>query len=264
MSAGQLAGRRALITGAGSNVGRALATLFAREGARLVLADVDPARARAAAAACAEAGGARAPLVVQADLTRRADTERMAAETVAALGGIDILANTAGVDPPSAGLAHETSEEAFDHIVAVNLKGTFLACRAALPQMLAQRGGVIVNVASQGALLALPGMTAYGVSKAGVLQLTRQIAADYARHGIRANCVCPSGLVQPSLDRLAVLDAAQLERRAAVMKAAAPLGRICTPEDVAAAMAFLASDAASFTTGAALPVEGGATIALRF
>jgi NAD(P)-dependent dehydrogenase (short-subunit alcohol dehydrogenase family) len=102
------------------------------------------------------------------------------------------------------------------------------------------------------------------VSKAGVLQLTRQIAADYAREGIRANCVCPSGLELPSLDRLARLQPGQLERRAEAMKQAVPLRRVCTPADVANAMLFLASDLAGFTTGAALPVEGGATTVLRF
>jgi NAD(P)-dependent dehydrogenase (short-subunit alcohol dehydrogenase family) len=107
-------------------------------------------------------------------------------------------------------------------------------------------------------------MTAYGASKAGVLQLTRQIAADYAGKGIRANCVCPSGLESPSKDRLDVLSEEALERRAAVMRHASPMGRVCTPEDVAGAMLFLASDLAGYVTGDALAVEGGATMSLRF
>ena len=129
----------------------------------------------------------------------------MVRDTLAALGGIDVLCNTAGIDPPGATKAHETSEADWDRIMAVNLKGVFLSCKHVLPVMQAQLGGSIVNVASQGALLTLPAMTAYGVSKAGVLQLTRQIAADYARERIRANCVCPSGLELPSLDRLSRL-----------------------------------------------------------
>jgi NAD(P)-dependent dehydrogenase (short-subunit alcohol dehydrogenase family) len=258
-----LENKRVLVTGAGSNVGRAVCALFAEHGAALAAADLDERRAREAATGAA-GHGAPTPAVVQADLTSAGDCERMVRDAVAALGGIDVLCNTAGIDPPGAAKAHETSEADWDRILAVNLKGTFLSCKYVLPVMLAQHGGAIVNVASQGALLTLPAMTAYGVSKAGVLQLTRQIAADYAREGIRANCVCPSGLELPSLDRLARLQPGQLERRAEVMKQAVPLGRVCTPADVAAAMLFLASGLSGFTTGAALPVEGGATTVLRF
>jgi len=255
--------KRVLVTGAGSNVGRAVRVLFAEHGAALALADLDLQRARDAAGGAPGHEG-RTPLVLQADLTKTADCERMVREAVAALGGIDVLCNTAGIDPPTATRAHETSEADWDRILAVNLKGVFLSCKSVLPVMQSQGGGAIVNVASQGALLTLPAMTAYGVSKAGVLQLTRQIAADYARDGIRANCVCPSGLELPSLDRLAKLAPGQLERRAEVMKQAVPLGRVCTPADVANAMLFLASDLAGFTSGAALPVEGGATTVLKF
>jgi NAD(P)-dependent dehydrogenase (short-subunit alcohol dehydrogenase family) len=201
---------------------------------------------------------------IAADLTSAADCARMVATAVAALGTIDIVCNTAGIDPPSATTALDTSEADWDRIMAVNLKGVFLACKAVLPVMLERRRGVIVNVASQGALLALPAMTAYGVAKAGVLQLTRQIAVDYAGQGIRANCVCPSGLVSPSRDRLTALSPDALERRGAVMAAASPLGRVCQPEDVAGAMLYLASDLSGYVTGVALPVEGGATSRLRF
>jgi len=255
-----LEGKRILITGAGSNVGRAVCELFAHEGARMVLADLDRARAQRSAATAPDA----AELVVQADLTVPEQCARMAVEAQRALGGIDVLCNTAGIDPPAAKKVHETSEADWDRILEVNLKGVFLACRAVIPIMVEQGSGVIVNVASQGALLTMPAMAAYGVSKAGVLQLTRQIAADYARDGVRANCVCPSGLLSPSLDRLSVLGAEQLERRAEIMRHAAPLGRVCTPEDVAWAMLFLASGMSGFVTGAALPIEGGATIAMKF
>jgi NAD(P)-dependent dehydrogenase (short-subunit alcohol dehydrogenase family) len=261
MTPRHLEASRVLVTGAGSNVGRAVCALFSRHGARLALADMDAGRAAASAAA---AEGDAAPLVLQADLTRAGDCERMAEEALSRLGGIDVLCNTAGIDPPGAGRAHETREADWDRILEVNLKGVFLACKALLPAMIAQRSGAIVNVASQGALLAMPAMAAYGVSKAGVLQLTRQIAADYARDGIRANCVCPSGLETPSRDRLAALGAEALERRAEAMRRAAPLGRVCTPADVAWAMLFLASPMSQFITGAALPVEGGATTALKF
>lgn len=225
-----------------------------------MLADLDLARAQQSASG---ASGAVAR-VVQADLTVADQCARMAAEAQEALGGIDVLCNTAGIDPPGAKKVHETSEADWDRILEVNLKGVFLSCRALIPIMVAQGSGAIVNVASQGALLTMPAMAAYGVSKAGVLQLTRQIAVDYARDGVRANCVCPSGLVSPSLDRLSVLGAEQLERRAEAMRRAAPLGRVCTPEDVASAMLFFASGMSGFVTGAALPVEGGATTAMKF
>lgn len=255
-----MAGKRVLVTGAGSNVGRAVCEQFARAGARLVLADLDLDRGQQAAATVP----GMAATVMQVDLTVAAHCARMADAAREALGGIDVLCNTAGIDPPTARRVHETSEADWDRILAVNLKGVFLACRAILPAMVAQGSGSIVNVASQGALLAMPAMAAYGVSKAAVVQLTRQIAADYAADGVRANCVCPSGLLTPSLDRVSMLGEEQLARRAETMRRAAPLGRICTPEDVASAMLFLASEMSAFITGAALPVEGGATITLKF
>ena len=246
--------RVVLITGAGSNVGQAAAALFAAHGARLVLADIDSGRIPTLDGS----------LALTADLTQTAACERMTREATDRFGTIDVLCNTLGIDPPFARGATETSDADWDRVIAVNLTAVFRICRAVLPVMVAAGRGAIVNVASQGALLTLPGMTAYGVSKAGVLQLTRQIAADYAARGIRANAVCPSGLEQPSADRLAVLNQAELARRTAAMQRVSPLGRVCTPADVAGAMLFLASELSGFTTGAALPVEGGATTMLRF
>lgn len=251
-----LDGRAIILTGAGSSVGRAAAPLLLAEGAALVLVDRDPARIPALDPA--------RTLTLAADLTIAAACEDMVAAAEARFSSIAGIANTFGIDPPGARTTEETSEADFDHILLVNLKAVFLVCRAVLPALRRHGGGAIVNIASQGALLALPGMTAYGVSKAGVLQLTRQIAADHGREGIRANCICPSGLESPSLDRAAVLNAAQRARRAEVMAAMAPLGRICTPLDVARAMLFLLSDLSGFTTGAALPVEGGGTATLHF
>lgn len=257
---GKLENKRVLITGSGSNVGRALCELFAREGAQIVAADLDYERAQQSA----KLALGRVVRVVQSNLTIPVDCDHMVAETLKALGGIDVLCNTAGIDLPKAKKVHETSETDWDRILDVNLKGVFLSCRAVIPGMVAQGYGAIVNVASQGALLTMPDMAAYGVSKAAVLQLTRQIAADYASNGIRANCVCPSGLQAPSLDRLSILASEQLDRRTETMRHASPLGRICTPNDVALAMLFLASSMADYITGVALPVEGGATIAMKF
>ncbi len=251
-----LEGKTIVVTGAGSNVGRSAEKLFAAHGARLVAVDRDKSRIGPAAE------GER--LVIEADLTSAAACERMVKEAVARFEAVHGLCNTFGIDPPTARGTLDTSEEDWDRIMLVNLKAVFLCCRAVLPAMRANGGGSIVNTASQGSLLTLPGMTAYGVSKAGVLQLTRQIASDHGGDGIRANCVCPSGLEQPSLDRLSVLSAEQLSRRAETMKRMSPLGRVCTPEDVANTMLFLLSDLSSYITAAALPVEGGGTAVLRF
>jgi len=251
-----LEGKTVIVTGAGSNVGRAAEKLFAAHGARLVAVDRDGARIGRAP------NGER--LVVEADLTSAAACERVAKAAVERFGAIHGLCNTFGIDPPTARGTLDTSEEDWDRIMLVNLKAVFLCCRAVLPSMRASGGGSIVNTASQGSLLTLPGMTAYGVSKAGVLQLTRQIASDHGADGIRANCVCPSGLQQPSVDRLSVLNEEQLSRRAETMKHMSPLGRVCTPDDVANTMLFLLSDLSSYITAAALPVEGGGTAVLRF
>ena len=243
-----------LVTGAGSNVGRSAVGLFRQAGAQLALADLDTGRIEA------PAGDS---LILSADLTREADCAAMVSAVGDRFGRLDGLCNTAGIDPPGAGATLETSAEDWTRVLSVNLTGTFLSCRAALPALKATKGS-IVNVASQGALSTLPAMTAYGVSKAGVLQLTRQIASDHAADGIRANCVCPSGLREPSADRHEVLSEEMRQRRLAVMAASSPMKRVCTPDDVAKAMLFLLSDLAGFTTGAALPVEGGATAILNF
>ncbi len=251
-----LADKVVLITGAGSNVGRATAKLFDDHGAKLMLSDIDPDRVTDPPA------GAE---ITAADLTEKDDCQAMVGAIEDRFGGLDGLCNTAGIDPPSARTTLETSVEDWDLIMNVNLKGTFLSCQAALPLLLKRRGGAtITNIASQGALLTLPAMTAYGVSKAGVLQLTRQIASDHGTDGIRANCVCPSGLEQPSADRLKVLSDERLAKRAEIMQKAAPLGRVCLPEDVANALLFFTSHLSGFTTGSAFAVEGGATSMIRF
>jgi NAD(P)-dependent dehydrogenase (short-subunit alcohol dehydrogenase family) len=247
-----------VLTGAGSNVGRAATGLFLEEGAQLMLADRDPERI------LIPDGGAEKCLTVTADLTNADECEALVAAALDRFGCIDCLANTFGIDPPEAKDTLNTSETDWDKIININLKAVFLCCRAVLPAMRQNGGGSIVNIGSQGSLSVLPGMTAYGVSKAGVLQLTRQIAADHGVDKIRANCVCPSGLEMPSADRLAILDNTQLARRSDTMKTMSPLGRVCSPLDVANAMLFLLSDLSGFITAAALPVEGGATTILRF
>ena len=251
-----LEGKTVIVTGAGSNVGRAAEKLFAAHGARLVAVDRDRSRLGPAP------DGER--IAVEADLTSAEACERIVTQAVDRFGAIHGLCNTFGIDPPTARGTLDTSEEDWDRIMLVNLKAVFLCCRAVLPAMRKSGGGSIVNTGSQGSLLTLPGMTAYGVSKAGVLQLTKQIASDHGADGIRANCVCPSGLQQPSLDRLSILSGEQLSRRTETMKKMSPLGRVCTPDDVANTVLFLLSDLSSYITAAAVPVEGGGTSVIRF
>lgn len=249
----QMTGQVALVTGAASTVGQAVTQVYRALGMRLVLADLHT-----------DGLGQDNDLVVQADLTRADACADVVAQAVDRFGAIDILVNTQGIDPPSARTVLETSQDDWDRIINVNLGSVFQTCKATLEVMIAQGRGVIVNVASQGALLSMPSMAAYGTSKAAVLALTRAIATDHGKQGIRANCVCPSGLDLPSRDRLEGLDHDRLAQRRTTMENMSPLGDVCSPQDVADAILFLSGPQSRFITGAALPVEGGATMALRF
>jgi len=254
----RLAGKVALVTGAASGIGRAAATLFAREGAAVVLADQDARRGQQAAAIIAQEG--RRAVFQRADVSREEDTVAVVARAMELFGGLDILFNNAGVMP--GGTVLTQSVEEWDRVMAVNLRGMFLCCRAAVPAMRA-RGtghiGSIVNTASPTGLLGYPDLIAYSTSKGGVSALTRALAVELAP-AIRVNAVVPgtinTGILQGYLDTVADRDA--------VLRAFAaqhPMGRIGEPEDVARAALFLASDDAAFVTGAALVVDGGLTIA---
>lgn len=249
----ELSGKVALITGAGSNVGRAVVARYRAAGMKLVLVDMRT-------AGLGEADN----LVIEADLTQSAASEDLVSAAMKRFGRIDVLCCTVGIDPPTARTVPETSDMDWDRIMAVNVKSVFLSARAVLPKMIEAGSGCIVTVASQGALLTMPGMAAYGTSKAAVLGLTRAMAADHGKHGIRANCVCPSGLQMPSQDRLGILTPEQMARREEAMGKMVPLGRVCSPDDVADAIMFLTGKSSSFITGAAIPVEGGGTMTLRF
>jgi NAD(P)-dependent dehydrogenase (short-subunit alcohol dehydrogenase family) len=169
-----------------------------------------------------------------------------------AFGAIDILCNVAGIDGGLAPLADHT-EEHFERVIGVNLRGVFLAMKYAIPHMLARGKGAIVNVSSAAGLVAMPAMGVYGASKAGVIQLTKSAALEYSAHGIRCNAICPGPVDTPMIDKIRAIHP-DVETRA---KAATPIGRMGQPAEVAAAALFLASDDASFVTGVALPVDGG-------
>lgn len=246
----------AIITGAGSGIGRESALLFAREGAKVVVADIAEAAGRETVALIGDSHA----LFIKVDVSSWADTERMVRETVERWGQLNILFNNAGIDLPQATNVVATSEADWSRIIDINLKGVFLGCHHALPVMMAQGSGVIINTASRAGLAATPQEAAYCASKGAVVSLTRQMALDYAPYQIRVNCICPGVMEKPTLDRKKFLEARSadgLARREARFKQLNPLGRLCTPRDVAQAALYLASEESAYMTGTALLVDGG-------
>jgi meso-butanediol dehydrogenase/(S,S)-butanediol dehydrogenase/diacetyl reductase len=246
---GKLDGKVALITGAGSGIGRATALLFVKEGAKVVVVDYVPEGGEETVKMIREAGGEA--IFIDADVSKVADVERMIKTTVDKYGRIDILYNNAGIMGAYAFTA-DTPEEKWDTIVNINLKGVFLGSKYAIPVMLNQGGGVIINTASTAGMLGLPGLPAYCASKAGVIQLTKTIALEYADQNIRINCICPGGILTPMSRPPDAADAVQPPFRQPQ-----PMRRFGEPEEVARAALYLASDDSSYVTGAALVVDGG-------
>jgi NAD(P)-dependent dehydrogenase (short-subunit alcohol dehydrogenase family) len=245
--AGRLEGRIAVITGAGSGMGRAMAELFAAEGAKLVCADLSGRQEQVAASI----GPSAVP--VHADVSRAEDVRAMIAAAEDRFGRLDILCNNAGVAMPELPF-HEVDEELFDTLVAVNLRGVFLGMKYGIAAMLKTGGGAIVNTASAAALAAWKHNSGYGAAKAGVIQLTKCAALDYATRNIRVNAICPgitwTGMVPGSGD------SGEAPPNAPVPPGT-PMERWARPYEMAATALFLASDEASFITGAAVPVDGG-------
>jgi NAD(P)-dependent dehydrogenase (short-subunit alcohol dehydrogenase family) len=242
-----------VVTGAGSGIGKATALAFGREGAKMMAADIDLAAAQATAEQIKSADGQAEAL--QVDVSVAADVERMVTTAVERLGRLDVLVNNAGVFFQLPVVL--APEEQWDWLMSINLKGVFLGCKYAVPQMIRQGKGAIVNTASIAGLRGFGGYGTYGAAKGGVVQLTKALAVEVARVGIRVNCVCPGIIETAMLDR-GVAEMG-LDRTAFVQLAGAahPMGRIGRPEEVAAAILFLASDDASFITGIALSVDGG-------
>ncbi|MDP2948888.1 MAG: glucose 1-dehydrogenase [Chloroflexota bacterium] len=243
----------ALVTGSGSGIGKATALLFGREGAKVMSVDIDAETAQATARQIADAGGHADSL--QADVSVAADVERMVQTTVERFGRLDVLVNNAGIIfllPIT-----QVPEEMWDRLIDVNLKGVYLGLKYGIPQMIKQGGGAIVNTASIAGLRGFATYDTYCASKGGVVQLTKATAVEFAKMNVRVNCVCPGIIDTGMLDR--GLAEQGLNKAAFVQVAgeAHPMGRIGRPEEVAAAVLFLASDEASFVTGVALPVDGG-------
>jgi NAD(P)-dependent dehydrogenase (short-subunit alcohol dehydrogenase family) len=249
---GRLDGKVALITGAAGGMGLEAAKLFASEGARVVLTDVAEDAGRAAAREIGESAA-----FVRADVSKRSDAEAMVRFAVETFGGLHVLYNNAGVMLPDDGGVVETDEEIWDRTMSINLKGVWLGCKFGIPAMLDSGGGSIVNVASFVALLgAATPQIAYTATKGGVLSMTREIAVEYARRGIRANALCPGPIETPLLNELFADDAARQRRVVHI-----PIGRLGQAEEVVRAALWLASDESSLMTGAALVVDGGITAA---
>jgi len=242
----------AIVTGAGSGIGRATAQLFAREGARLVLNDIDQ---QGLESVLAEAGKEKSRGIV-GDIAQEETARRLAQEAIAAFGRADVLVNNAGVHLIK-DITDMTVEE-WDRLMDINLKSMFLCCKHVIPHMLAQKKGAIVNLASISSFIGqeMGGAStfAYNITKAGALQLTKSLASRYAAEGIRVNCVCPGGV------ETNILKAATPEERVEIWRMAAPshpMGRNGQPEEIAQAILFLASDEAAFVTGCPLLIDGG-------
>jgi NAD(P)-dependent dehydrogenase (short-subunit alcohol dehydrogenase family) len=254
MASVQLAGRVALVTGGGSGIGRAISLLFAGHGATVVVVDRDEDAAQRTVADVLAGDGVA--VAVHGDVV--ADSTAIVAAAIAELAGLHILVNNAGVDLPTARSVLDTSDADWDLTLAVNVTGIVRMSREAIPAIRASGGGTIVNVASVAAFVGVRDEAAYAASKGAVVSLTRQMAVDFAPE-IRVNALCPGMVEAPTRDRAAAYGPAELARREAWAREQ-PLARYGTHDEIAQAALFLASDASSFVTGAALVVDGGMSI----
>lgn len=248
----QLDGKIALITGGSSGIGRETAVLFAQHGASLAIADLNPDGGQKTVQMIRDAGGTA--VFIQTDVAQAAQVEALVNEVVRAYGRLDIAFNNAGIEGTPVRTMDVTEAE-FDQIMAVNTKGVWLCLKYEIQQMLRQGGGSIINTASVAGLIGAHSMSAYAASKHAVVGLTRTAAVEYARKGIRINAVCPA-IIRTAMVERAIAQLPQLEHGAIQNN---PSRRLGNPNEVAQAVLWLASDAASFTTGATLTVDGGLT-----
>ena len=253
----ELTGKVAIVTGAGSGIGEEIALVFARQGARVEVLDVDEAAANRTATRIREAGGDA--FASRADVGAAADVESAFRGIEARRGRVDILVNNAGI--AHVGDVEHAAEEDLDRLYRVNVKGLFLCTRAALPVMLRGGGGVILNLASIAGLIGVPERFAYTMTKGAVLAMTKSIAVDYMKKNVRCNCICPARVHTPFVDGYVKRNypgrEAEMYRQLAEYQ---PLGRMGNPQEVAALALYLCSDEASFITGQAYPIDGGVLV----
>ena len=253
-------GKTVIVTGGAFGMGRAAAVAFAREGAGVTIADVNPAAAAEALDACREAGGESGgrAIFVEGDVSQNAVCEDVVRRTVEAFGGVDVLFNNVGIQPrESYANAEDTTEAQWDRIIDVNLKSYFLMAKHAIPELRKRGGGAIINNASVQGLQSMKGVPAYAASKGGVLSLTRQLAIDYAAENIRVLAINPGTIDTEMVRANARRDPEGVDAALKRYGKSHPLGRIGRPEEVANVVLFLASDSASFMTGENVCVDGG-------
>jgi len=245
----------ALITGGNSGIGREAAILFAKEGARVVIAARNEVRGNATVETIAKAGGQA--MFVNCDVRKAGDCRKAVESTIEAFGQLDILFNNAGTIYPGRTVV-DTTEEEWDHTMDTNVKGAYLMSKYAIPEMIKNGGGVIINTASVWGLVGGKGAAAYCASKGAMVLLTKAMALDHASQNIRVNCICPGSVDTPMLKQ-EMEELGGVEKLRPIFEAKHPLGRICTPEEVAKAALYLASNDSAFVTGSSLAIDGGRT-----
>jgi NAD(P)-dependent dehydrogenase (short-subunit alcohol dehydrogenase family) len=247
----RLSGKRIIVTGAGSGIGRAIALRFAAEGARVVISDVDE---EAAARVAAEAGGET--LVRKTDVTSTSEVETLVQTSVEEWGGLDVMVNNAGIGV--AGTTTVTTEEDYERVMDVCLRGTFLGMKHAIPAIRDSEGGSVINMSSVAALVGIADRAVYSAAKGAILAITRAAAIDHVEEGVRVNCIAPGTVDTPWIGRItAGYDDPEEARRN--MQARQPHGRLVAPEEIAAMAAYLASDESASVIGACMVVDGGVT-----
>jgi len=244
----------AIVTGAGSGIGRATALLFAREGAKVVVADSDPERSKETGGLIEKEGGKT--ISVSMDVSKAPDAERLVKTTLDTYGILDILVNNAGIY--GQGDVVDTTEEEWQRILGVNLTGVFLCSKYAVAAMIETGGGAIVNVASEAGIVGIANQVAYNVSKSGVIALTKSMALDFASRNIRVNCVCPGRTLTPLVEKV-IAEAEDPECMRRILSEDRPLKRMGRPEEIATGILFLVSDECTYTTGSTLVIDGGYT-----
>jgi NAD(P)-dependent dehydrogenase (short-subunit alcohol dehydrogenase family) len=244
----------AAITGSGSGIGRATAIRFAREGAKVVVSDIDTAGGEETVKMIQKNGGEA--FFINVNVTKASDIENLVQTTVSKYGTLDIIFNNAGYEGPIK-ILHECSEDDFYRTIDINLKGVFLCSKHVIPQMIKQGGGVIINAASEAGQIGHSLYSIYCAAKAGVILLTKAMSAEYGQYNIRVNCTVPAPVSTPMAAREAEI--LGKEETEAAFKSMSPFGRAAKPEEIASVVAFLASEDANWITGAAINVDGGYT-----